>query len=449
MRRLALIALLFTGCATLHLAPGEEDVPPVRALHQMDSGDSDLEVTDGLSSVFGNGWKGFEDDFRKGHKALKSVRVLNRDGNTWDVAGFYEASPFAEKLRLVFDDAGRLSGFWFYGYGSAPMTEPELQKAFEAIPGMASAYVQAAEHRELAFGFRADQPQPVASQYKTLLLARACVEVGRGQRQLTDRLSLPAEVRGTPSCVLCKFDPGLQPTVRDYLHLLVSDSDNTSADFLRDLLGIDAISRTAEGAGVQHVPPLITTEGLFALECGLGPLRGREPKDQAPYLQSLSADARVAAADDAARDGFSLGPEEFHTRCDEGKSTGDSRKAVAHVIDWPLRADELVALYENAQLGQLEGAASSRCFLRFMGDGGSGPLPIGDHFLSAGAKNGVETDVRSLGLVVQSDRGPIAVSVSDFGFPDDKSDEALGHVYEGARALVEFTYARLPEKPNK
>jgi len=449
VRRLALIALLFTGCATLHLAPGEEDVPPVRALHQMDSGEGELTVTDGLNSVFANGWSGFVDDFRKSHKALKNVRVIHQDHNTWDVAGFYEASPFAEKLRLVFDDSGKLAGFWYYGFGSAPMTDAELQHAFEEVPGMVSAYVQAAEHREIAFGYRQDQPQPVASQYKTLLLARACVEVGRGERQLTDRLALPAEVRGTPSCVLCKFDPGLQPTLHDYLHLLVSDSDNTSADFLRDLLGIDAITRTAEAAGVTHVPPMITTEGLFALECGLGPLRGRDPKDQGAYLQALGTDARVAAADDAARDGFSLGPEAFNDRCNQGKSTADSRKAISHTIDWPLRADELVALYTNAQLGQLDGEVSSRCFLRFMGDGGSGPIGLDDHFLSAGAKNGIETDVRSLGLVVQSDRGPIAVSVSNFAFPDDKADEALGRVYEAAHALVESTYARLPEKVNK
>ena len=55
-------------------------------------------------------------------------------------------------------------------------------------------------------------------------------------------------------------------------------------------------------------------------------------------------------------------------------------------------------------------------------------------------------DVRSVGIVVQSDRGPIAVSVSGIQFPDEKGDAELGLLYAGARAMVNWAYAKLPAK---
>lgn len=399
-----------------------------------------------MKGVLPMGLEGFGRDWKSAHGPLKWARVASHSGGTWDVDAVYESTPFAERLRLVFDGQGRLAGLWFHGAGSGAMPAKELQEALAAVPGQVSAFVQAAEHREVQLGYRQSEPQSVASQYKVLLLARACGEVGRGQRTLEDRIALPAGVRGVPSCVLCQFEPGLQPTLHDLLHLLVSDSDNTAADLLREVLGVDAVTRFAEENGIDHPPPLISTQGLFALECGLGPLRKLEPAQRADFLASLDADARIAAADEAAREGFGAGAEHFGDRCSEGKATSDSGKAIAHVIDWPMRADELVALYTNAQLGQLDSAAASRCFLEFMGHAGPGPVALGGGILSGGNKNGLEQDVRSIGVVVQTDRGPIAVSVSAIQFPDAQADKELDRLGHAARALVNWAYAQLPAK---
>src|SRR4029077_14748584 len=104
--------------------------------------------------------------------------------------------------------------------------------ALRGLPGTWSATALAPEHPELGFRYRADEAQGVASQYKVLLLAKACGEVGLGRVSLEDRLTLTEALRGVPSCPLCGFEGGLQPTLRDVLHFLVATSDNTAADLL-------------------------------------------------------------------------------------------------------------------------------------------------------------------------------------------------------------------------
>jgi beta-lactamase class A len=441
------IALLAISCAALPTSerPGAAS-RGVELLRAMDRGEARTPLTEGLQGVFPHGLEGFAQEWRSSHGALLDAREAGREGDTLLVDAVYAHSPFAERLKLTFDDRGRLAGFWYLGAGSGVMDAPSLERAFAALPGQVSAFAQAAEHRELTFGHRADVPQPVASQYKTLLLARACGEVGRGTRTLDDRLILSASQKGLPSCVLCQFDGGLQPTLRDVLHLLVASSDNTAADLLREALTVDGVTRFAEQNGVAHVPALISTRGLFALECGLGSLHSQAISQRAASLAQLSAAGLLAAADAAAREGFAEGPAGFERRCEAGGSDGDARNAIAHVADWNLRADELVALYTSAQLGQLDTRAASECFVTFMGHGGPGPISLGGRYLSAGAKNGLEADVRSLGLLVQTDRGPIAVSLSAMQLPDAQADRMLPLLSEGARALVEHLYAQLPAR---
>ena len=445
---LATLALVAVSCAALPV-PERLETPPARGLEllrALDRGEASTPLTEGMQGVFRQGWAAFGQEFHAAHDRLVEAHAAGRQGETELIDAVYAHSPFAERLELTFDDQGRLAGFWYLGAGSGVMDDQALHRAFASLPGQVSAFAQAAEHRAVQFGHRADVPQPVASQYKTLLLARACGELGRGQRTLDDRLTLSSAQRGLPSCVLCQFDGGLQPTLRDVLHLLVASSDNTAADLLREVLSVDAVTRFAEQNGVAHVPPLISTQGLFALECGLGSLRTQAASRRASWLARLSGAELLAAADAAALDGFAEGREGFARRCEAGQSDGDARNAIAHVADWNLRADELVALYTSAQLGQLDGPAASRCFVDFMGHGGSGPIPLGERYLAAGAKNGLEADVRSLGLLVQTDRGPIAVSLSAMQFPDAQADRMLPLLSDGARALVEHVYAALPAR---
>lgn len=450
MRRLALLALALAGCATAKVEPqppGADESLALQLMHQLDAGEVQVGLTDGLRAVLHEDLSALGREWKATHGALRWARVVKHSGNAWDVDAVWASSPFPERWVLVFDGQQRLSGLWFHGASSGLLSAGELQDALAALPGQVSAFVQAAEHREVQLGYRAGEPQSVASQFKVMLLARACIDVGRHLRSLDDRIALPAEVRGVPSCVLCQFDPGLRPTLRDLLHLLVSASDNTAADLLRELYGPDDVTRFAELNGIEHPPPLVSTQGLFALECGLGPLR-EVPVDQRwKVLAAMSPDQRVAAADDAAHDGFGTrGAAQFWSRCPEGHSTAEAGKAIAHVVDWPMRADELVALYTNAQLGQLDSPEASQCFLDFMREGGGGPIPLGGAFPEAGTKNGIEQDVRSVGVVVQTDRGPIAVSVSAQQFPDAQADKMLDLVYQAAHALVSWAYAQLPAR---
>jgi hypothetical protein len=195
---------------------------------------------------------------------------------------------------------------------------------------------------------------------------------------------------------------------------------------------------------VEHPPPLISTQGLFALECGAGPLVGRAPAEWAHYLEGLSAEERVAAADEAALDAFAGGPEGMKARCWDGHVPGAMATEVAEVMDWPLRAEELVRLYAEAERNELDSPAASRCFLDFMGQGGMGPVGRDAQFLWGGAKNGLEADVRSLGLVYQTDRGPLALSLSLHRIPAGQTEHLASELDAAARATALHLYRGLP-----
>jgi hypothetical protein len=113
-------------------------------------------------------------------------------------------------------------------------------------------------------------------------------------------------------------------------------------------------------------------------------------------------------------------------------------------MDWPFRAEELVRLYTSAQRGELESPSASRCFLDFMEHGGSGPVGLDAHFVRGGSKNGLESDIRSLGLVYETDRGPIALSLSVHAIPGGEADRVAAELDAAARATAYALYRQLP-----
>jgi len=68
-------------------------------------------------------------------------------------------------------------------------------------------------------------------------MAAVLERVREGKLSLSDRLTLTADARRIPSGVLYALDPGLNPTVRDLLTLMIIISDNEATDALGDLVG--------------------------------------------------------------------------------------------------------------------------------------------------------------------------------------------------------------------
>jgi N-acetylated-alpha-linked acidic dipeptidase len=98
----------------------------------------------------------------------------------------------------------------------------------------------------------ADAPYETFSVIKVPLMATVFQRAKEGKLSLDDRVPLRADQRRLPSGVLYALDPGLRPTVRDLITLMVIISDNEATDALGDLVGRDAVTRFMASLGLGN-----------------------------------------------------------------------------------------------------------------------------------------------------------------------------------------------------
>ena len=98
----------------------------------------------------------------------------------------------------------------------------------------------------------ADSSYETFSVIKVPLMAAVLERVREGRLSLSDRITLSADQRRIPSGVLYALDPGLAPTVRDLLTLMIIVSDNTATDALGDLIGRDEVTAFMRRLGLPN-----------------------------------------------------------------------------------------------------------------------------------------------------------------------------------------------------
>jgi beta-lactamase class A len=82
------------------------------------------------------------------------------------------------------------------------------------------------------FGFRPDEPLPMASVCKVPILVAAYRAAERGEIDLRERVEVYATDRCFGSGLLNGMDTGLNPTLRDLLFLMIAVSDNAATDLI-------------------------------------------------------------------------------------------------------------------------------------------------------------------------------------------------------------------------
>ena len=133
--------------------------------------------------------------------------------------------------------------------------------------GIVALHVESGRRLEL----NASETFEAASVIKIALLAEAAARDSEGTFDVTDRWKLTAKSVAAGSGMLDEFDPGLTPTYRDLLSLMVAISDNTAANRFIDLFGTDAVNARMAKLGL----PGIRLVGRI-------PDRGHEPEKWEP-----------------------------------------------------------------------------------------------------------------------------------------------------------------------
>ncbi len=160
--------------------------------------------------------------------------------------------------------------------------------------GLVALHVESGRRLELD----ADEAFEGASVIKIALLAEAVALEREGRFDLTDRWKLTAKNVAAGSGMLDEFDPGLTPTNRDLLQLMVAISDNTAADRFIDLFGADAVNARMAALGFPGIRLVGRIPNRGQEPPKWPPLGSMTPRDTAEFYRRLATRSLTGAAGD-------------------------------------------------------------------------------------------------------------------------------------------------------
>ncbi len=129
--------------------------------------------------------------------------------------------------------------------------ERELSRLRQRFPGNMAIYMKnLANGDEIALD--ADTVYETFSVVKLAIAAEVLRQSEAGKFSLADRIVLKAGDRRLPSGVLYALDPGLQPSVKDLLTLMVIISDNEATDLLADKVGRGNVTQYMRSLGLER-----------------------------------------------------------------------------------------------------------------------------------------------------------------------------------------------------
>jgi beta-lactamase class A len=163
-----------------------------------------------------------------------------------------------------------------------------LRSIIERGPATIGVAIRHMERGE-RFDYDAERAFPAASVFKVPVLVEAFRRIGGGDIALSDRWELTEDEKSTGSGVLVRLQPGLQPTVRDLLTLMLIISDNTATDMLVRRLGPESITATMRELGLKQTVVANTCRDLLKGVLGSVP-PGLSPHETARYLDDHPAD---------------------------------------------------------------------------------------------------------------------------------------------------------------
>jgi beta-lactamase class A len=127
----------------------------------------------------------------------------------------------------------------------------EINSVRQKFPGEMAVYMKnLASGEELALD--ADRVGETYSVIKIPVMVEVLRRVERGDFSLSDRIEFKSSDRRLGSGLLSKLDPGLQPTLKDLLTLMIIVSDNSATDVLAGKVGRANVTRTMHELGLKN-----------------------------------------------------------------------------------------------------------------------------------------------------------------------------------------------------
>ncbi len=157
------------------------------------------------------------------------------------------AAKISRNAKLIESAADDLAAF-------APPSgsiEEELRRIREDFDGRMGIYVENVSTGETV-ALDADSVYETFSVIKVPIMAEVMRQVEDKKLSLSKRVTLKAKDQRIPSGVLYALDPGLKPTLRDLVTLMIIISDNEATDVVADLVGPANVTAFMQNLGLEQ-----------------------------------------------------------------------------------------------------------------------------------------------------------------------------------------------------
>jgi beta-lactamase class A len=174
--------------------------------------------------------------------------VEKRDWDTANRQAEILHTALTRNTKLLDDLAGQLGG---NSEGSLGSLQQQIEAVRQQFPGEMSVYMKNLSTGE-EIGLDADRVSETFSVIKLAIAAELMHQVQGGKLSLVDRIATKPADQRLPSGVLYTLDPGLNPTLKDLLTLMIIISDNEATDLLADKVGRDNVTAYMHSIGLQN-----------------------------------------------------------------------------------------------------------------------------------------------------------------------------------------------------
>ena len=126
----------------------------------------------------------------------------------------------------------------------------QIQRIKQKFPGDMAVYMKNVQTGE-EVAIDADSTYETFSVIKIPIMAEVFHQAEAGKFSLDDRISLKAGDQRLPSGILYTMQPGLNPSIRDLLTLMIIISDNVATDLLADKVTRPSVTRYMNELGLK------------------------------------------------------------------------------------------------------------------------------------------------------------------------------------------------------
>jgi beta-lactamase class A len=189
----------------------------------------------------------------------------------------------------------------------------EINKVTRDVKGQAGYYIKHIESgKELSSS--PDKVFPLGSVFKIAVMVETYRQVGEKRLSLDERLELETKYYCIGDGILQFLQPGLKPTIRDLLALMIIEGDNTASEMLWKRIGIQRVNMLIRELGLAKTSVYIPYRESFLMSMGYGPFKDLPIPEAAHKWASLPQLERMKALNQTEREAANLSIEEFRKK---------------------------------------------------------------------------------------------------------------------------------------